>query len=216
MAAVPLKPEYRPTLDQLLAPSWRRASRAVRLLVVAAGVALALGVAGLVLTLLPARFSHGGPVPFGFEYRGLYRTAPDPGGYVKVARHSSGEGLRDSFAVAPIELPPYRGYVSGELPLYATGYIRALARRYAGFELEGEGKTRVNTAPVYNIYYSARVGGSTMYGRDVLLVPERPGERAGLAIEMLSAPHSNAQVTAPLLVASAGVLQEPLRTFSFG
>jgi hypothetical protein len=81
--------------------------------------------------------------------------------------------------------------------------------------LRGEGKTRVNAAPVYNIYYSARVGGRTMYGRDVLLVPERPGARAGLAIEMLTAPHANAQVTAPLLVASAGVLQEPLRTFSF-
>jgi hypothetical protein len=216
MAAVLLKSEYRPTLGQLLAPGWGCASRAVRLVVVAVGVALAVGVVALTLTLLPARFSHGGRVPFGFSFRGLYRTTADPGGYVKVARHTSGGGLRDSFAVAPLELPPYQGDVSGELPLYATSYIRALAVRYPGFVLRGEGKTRVNTAPVYNIYYSAQVQGRTMYGRDVLLVPERPGERRGLAIEMLSAPHSNAQVTAPLLVASAGVLQEPLRTFSFG
>src|ERR1700689_3570143 len=203
MHAVPLKPQYRPTLAQLLAPAWGRASRAVRIVLVLVGVGLVLGAAGLALTLLPAHYSYGGgPVPFSFSYRGLYSTAPDGGGYVKVVRRTPSGPLLDSYAVAPVELPPYSGYPSGELPLYATTYIRALAAEYPGFQLQGEGKTRVNSVPAYNIYYYARVRGRTMYGRNVLLVAERPGTRRGLAITMLTAPDAAPQVTAPLLVAS--------------
>lgn len=215
MCAVALKPEYRPTLAQLLAPGWRRASRTVRLLVVAFAAAFVVGVAALVLTLLPAHISYGGPVPFGFSYRGLHRVAPGAGGDVKVVRRSASGRLLDSFAVAPLTLPPYKGGLSGELPLYSVAYVRALAGRYGGFQLQGEGKTRVNTAPAYNIYYSVLLAGRRMYGRDVLLVPERAGAREGVAIAMLTSPQSSAQVTSPLLVATAGPLYKPLRTFSF-
>jgi hypothetical protein len=214
-SAVPLKPEYRPTLAQLLTPSWRRASRTMRLLVMALAAALVVGVAGLTLTLLPAHISYGGPVPFSFSYRGLHRVAPEAGGDVKVERLSASGRLLDSFAVAPLKLPLYEGDLSGELPLYSVAYIQALSRRYAGFELQGEGKTRVNMVPAYNIYYSLRLAGQRMYGRDVLLVPERPGAREGVAIRMLTAPQSSGQVTSPLLVATAGLLYKPLRTFSF-
>lgn len=215
MPAAALKPQYRPTLAQLLAPGWRKASRAMRLLVLALAAAFVVGVAALVLTLLPARISYGGPAPFSFSYRGLYRVAPTVGGDVKVERRSASGRLLDSFAVAPLRLPPYAGGLSGELPLYSVGYIRALASRYEGFRLQGEGKTRVNTAPAYNIYYSVRLAGQRMYGRDVLLVPERQGAREGVAIAMLTSPQSSAQVTSPLLVATAGLLYKPLRTFSF-
>jgi hypothetical protein len=216
MPAVPLKSEYRPTLAQMLAPSWHKASRAVRLLVMAAAAALVVGVVALTLTLLPAHISYGGPVPFSFSYRGLHRVAPAAGAGVQVERRSASTGrLLDSFAVAPLKLPPYAGGLSGELPLYAVGYIHALRGKYAGFQLQGEGKTRVNTAPAYNIYYSVRLAGQRLYGRDVLLVPERPGAREGVSIRMLTSPLSNRQVTSPLLVATAGLLYKPLRTFSF-
>ncbi len=215
MPAVPLKPEYRPTLAQLLAPSWRKASRAVRLLVIAAAAALAVGAVALTLTLLPAHISYGGPVPFSFSYRGLHRVPAQAGGDVKVQRRSASGRLLDSFAVSPLKLPPYAGGLSGELPLYSVGYIHALAATYKGFELQGEGKTRVNMAPAYNIYYSVLLAGQRMYGRDVLLVPERPGAREGVAIRMLTSPQSSGQVTSPLLVATAGLLYKPLRTFSF-
>jgi hypothetical protein len=215
MAALPLRPEYRPTLPELLAPRWRGASRAVRLLLVAGAVVLVVAVTALVLALLPAHISYGGPVPYGFSYRGLYRTAPEPGGEVRVARYGAGGYLKDSFAVGSLSLPPYEGQLSGELPLYASGYIRTLAARYSRFQLVGEGKTRVNQLSAYNIYFAALVRGRTMYGRDVLLVPEPPGARRGVVIAMLTAPNANAQVTSPLLVASQGVLSEPMRTFSF-
>jgi hypothetical protein len=215
MAGVPLKPEYGPTLGQLLSPSWRSASRATRLIVACVAAASIVAVAALVLTLLPSRLSYGGPVPFAFSYRGLYRTAPDPGGYAKVQLRRGGGRLEDSFAVGPLRLPPYRGSLSGELPLYAAGYVKALAAKYRGFELEGEGKTKINAGVGYDVYYRAHVAGRTMYGRDLLLLPERAGAREGVTIVMLSLPHADPQVTSPQLLATAGVLYEPLRTFSF-
>ena len=82
--------------------------------------------------------------------------------------------------------------------------------------LRGEGKTRVNTVPGYHVLYTAQIEGRTMWGRDVLLLPERPGVREGVDIVMLTSPTANAQITSPLEVATAGVLLRPLKTFSFG
>ncbi len=216
MAAVPLKPAYRPTLGQILAPRWRRLSALLRGLALVLGVGVLLGIVGLVLALLPARLSHHGAVSFHFDYRGLYRTAPDPGGYGKVTRRRHGL-LEDSFAVQPLALPPYRGSLSGALPLYAASLIRGLHRRDPAFQLEGEGKTRVNTVPGYNVFYTTRLHGRTMWGRDILLLPEQPaGGRRGVVIALLTSPTANRQVKSVLEVATAGVLQKPLHTFTFG
>lgn len=213
MASIPLKPQYGPTLGRLLEPRWRAAKPMTRGVVVAAGCLLALLAATAVLSLLDARYSHGGPVPFGFRYRGLYRTAPDPGGYVKVARSSHGR-LQDSFAVAPLRLGPYRGSVTGALPLRAAAYVRALERRFAGFRLQGEGKTRItSTLAGYDIRYSALLDGRRLSGRDVILLPHRPSPvREGVVLEMLTA--TRASVAKP--VATQGVLEKPLKTFSLG
>lgn len=213
MASIPLRPEFGPTLGELLAPRWHAASRLARAIVVAVGVGLLALVVAAALTLENAHYSHGGPAPFSFSYRGLYRTAPASGEYVRVRSPAHGP-LRNSFAVGPLRLPPYTTSLSAELPLYATAYIDGLRHRYTGFVLRGEGKTRVNTVPAYTIAYTARIAGRTVYGRDVLLLPERPGARAGVHIVMLSAPSS--QVSAPLLVGTAGVLERPLETFTFG
>jgi len=215
MPAIPLKPEYGPTLGRLLAPRWHAASRAVQALAVAVCVAVvAILIAGG-LTLENARYSRGGSVPFSFSYRGLYRTAPGPDEYVRVRSPARGT-LRNSFAVGPLLLPPYFGGLSAELPLYASTYIAGLRRRYTGFVLRGEGKTRVNTVPAYDVAYTALIEGRTVYGRDILLLPERTGARAGVHIVMLSSPSANSQVTSPLLVGTTGVLERPLETFTFG
>jgi hypothetical protein len=216
MPAVPMKPEYGPTLGRLLAPRWHAASRATRAAVTALGVALLAGAVALTLTLLNPTYSHGGRVPFGFSYRGLYRVVPDPGGYFKAQKRGRGGVLDYSFAVAPLRLPPYAGELSAELPLYANTYIEALRRRYPGFRLRGEGKTKVNTVPAYDVLYDALVEGRVMYGRDILLVPERRGAREGVAIAMLTAPGVSRQIEGPMEVASTGVLLRPLRSFSIG
>jgi len=213
MATIPLKPQYGPTLGTLLAPRWHAAPRAIRILVRAAGVGLVTLAIAATLTLLPATYSHGGPAPFHFSYRGLYRTTPEAGQYVRIDRRAAGR-LEDSFAVSPLHLPPYSGGLSGELPVYASGYIDRLRAKFSDFVLRGEGKTRVNTVPAYNIFYDAAVEGHEMYGRDVLLLPERQGVRDGVALELLTRPSE--AVKSPLEVASGGVLEEPVETFTFG
>jgi hypothetical protein len=215
MAAIPLKPEYGPTLGKLLAPRWHAASRLVQAIVIAAGAGLLALAVAAALTLENAHYSHGGPAPFSFSYRGLYRTAPGPGEYVRVRRPVHGP-LKDSFAVGPLRLPAYTGGLSGELPVYAASYIDGLRRRYIGFVLRDEGKTRVNTVPGYDLAYTAEIAGRTVYGRDILLLPARTGARAGVHIVMLSTPGADSQVTSPLLVGTAGVLERPLETFTFG
>jgi hypothetical protein len=216
MAAIPMKPEYGPTLGRLLAPRWHAASALGRRAVVLSAIALLAGALALALTLLNATFSHGGRLPFSFSYRGLYRTTPDAGGYVKVQQREDSGALRYSFAVDPLTLPPYTGELSAELPLYAWRYIAMLRSRYPAFVLRGEGKTRVNTVPAYAVLYTARVEGHAFYGRDVLLLPERRGAREGVDIVMLTAAGASRQVDGPSEVATTGVLLKPLRSFSFG
>jgi hypothetical protein len=213
MATIPLKPQYGPTLGKLLEPRWHAAPRAARGAVIAAGAGLVVLAIAAVLALWPATISYGGAAPFHFSYRGLYRTAPAPGQLVRIERRARGR-LEDSFAVAPLRLPPYTGGLSAELPLYASGYIEGLSGKFSGFVLRGEGKTRVNTVPAYNVLYTAMIEGRQMYGRDVLLLAERQGVRDGVAIEMLTSPSASSKVTSPLEVASAGVLEKPLKTFT--
>jgi hypothetical protein len=216
MAAVPMKPEFGPTLGQLLAPRWRATAPFTRRALLLAALVLLVGVVGLALTLLNSTFSHGGRVPFSFSYRGLSRVAPDPGGYVRLQARGKSGALKYSFAVDPLVLPPYSGDLSGELPVFAASYIRQLQRRSSGFVLRGEGKTRVNTVPAYDVLYTAVVEGRPMYGRDVLLLPERSGAREGVDLVMLTAPGASRQILTPLEVASTGVLLRPLRSFTLG
>ncbi|HEY1833819.1 MAG TPA: hypothetical protein VGG08_05225 [Solirubrobacteraceae bacterium] len=216
MAAVPIKPEYGPTLGRLLAPRWHAARPRTRraLFAVAAGVVL-LAIA-LALTLENAHYSHGGPVPFGFEYRGLDKTAPEAGGYVRVTQRDAHGGLRYSYEVDPLVLPPYKGNVSGALPVFASHYLPRLAARFADYAPRGEGRTRVNGVPGYQLLFSANVAGREIYGRDVLLLPPKEGATRGVSILMLTAVGATAQVEAPVEVGTAGVLLRPLKTFSFG
>lgn len=217
MVAVPVKPEYGPTLGRLLAPRWRAASRLARGLLVAAAVALLGVLVAAGLTLENAHFSHGGSVPFSFSYQDLYRVAPEPGGFVKVESRWPDGALKYSYAVDPLRLPEYSGALSGEVPLYATGFIRTLSSRYEHFELRGEGKAKVNNVLIgYQVLFTADVDGETMYGRDVMLLPQRAGVREGVVVAMLTSPTASAQVTSPMEVGATGVLLRPLKTFAFG
>jgi hypothetical protein len=214
--AVPMKPEYGPTLGHMLAPRWSGVPRLVRGLAIAAGVGVVLVAIGIVLTLEPAKYSHGGRLPFSFTYRDLYAATPEPGGYARVRALYPGGSTKYSYAVNPLALPVYNGDISGELPVYATGYSERLARRFPHFVMRGEGKTRVNKVPAYQVLYETRIDGREMYGRNVLLLPEREGAREGVEIVMLTAVGASSEVKEAGEVASGGVLLRPLKTFSFG
>lgn len=212
MTSVPLKPQYGPTLGALLAPRWHKAGRAARAATIAAVLSGAVLVVGAVLTLWPASAGHGGRVPFSFSYRGLRRTSPNPGGYLKLERSQDGR-LEDSFAVAPLALAPYTGSVTGELPIFAASYVRRLAARFESFKLEREGKTRISSSlQGYDVVYSVVLDGRHLSGRDVMLLRSASSAREGVVIEMLTS--EPATISKP--AGSSGVLERPLKTFAFG
>ncbi len=224
MVALPLKSEYGPTLGELLAPRWRRASAGVRLLWGAGAVALLAAIAGAALTLASPTISHGEPVPFSFSYAGLHRTSANPGGYAKVQHVVDGR-LESSFAVGPFLLPPHHGALGAALAMYASGYVQRLAAGeggthipgQSGFVLRGQGSTQIDAVSsyaTYNVFYTTTVQGQEMYGRNVLLLPDQPGARRGVEITMLTTVAGNRQVTSPLDVGVKGALEEPLGTFA--
>jgi hypothetical protein len=86
-----------------------------------------------------------------------------------------------------------------------------------GFVLRGEGSTQidaVSTYATYNVFYTTLVDGREMYGRNVLLLTQRPHARRGVQIAMLTTAAGSRQVTSPLDVGVKGVLEEPLSTFA--
>src|SRR6478609_7872544 len=102
MAAVPIRPEYGPTLGRLLEPRWRAASRVTRVLVICCAVTLVALAAALALRLQAASYSHGGRVPFSFKYKTLWRTSPDAGALVKVASREPGGVPKYSYEVSAL------------------------------------------------------------------------------------------------------------------
>ncbi len=116
--------------------------------------------------------------------------------------------LKDSFAVEPLRLPPYAGRVSGELPLYAAGYIQTLNARFPDFELRGEGKSNINVQTAYDIYFTTPWMGRRTSGA-VLYCPSPAGVREGVAIVMLTSTHPPLPANQPPEVAVTGVLGRP-------
>lgn len=213
-ARVPvLKPEYGPTLLELLAAR----HRVVR--VAAAVLAVSMLVVAVVIALTarpdetPVLIRE--PVTFNFVHGPQWTSAPRAGTLVSL-RHDSPKGLfLDAYAIRELRLPPYRGAVSGTLPVYADGYLRTLARRYRAFELVGEGRARINNAIGWAITYRARTGTRRLYGRHYLLVEEEPeGARHGVILEIESTPAAGTPNADE--IGNHGALKKPLRSFRFG
>ena len=215
-----LRPEFGPTLGDLLAPRWRRLGAGTRRGAIAAGVAL------LVVAVIGVRAAVGGDHSFvhrqapEFNLRWhdpLRRVTPHPGEYLRLESRR-GTLFLQSFAVRRLELPAYRGNPDGEFPIYAESHIAGLAGRLDGFQRAcdgcGEGKARINDVSGYSINFQAKIGKRTLYGRDVLLVPDEKGARIGVVLEMRATPA--ARVAGPETVGSGGVLKLPLRSFRFG
>jgi hypothetical protein len=214
MRAPPIKPEYGPPLPALVEPRWRRASRATKAAVLAALGLIVVLILVVVVVTWPKSISHGGVVPFHFDYADhLHRAAPARGELARVEARSRGL-LAGSFAVAPVRLPPYSGNLEGELPLFADGVIARLAATYPHFALELEGKIRNNDVPGYTIDFSATLNGRPIFGRVVLLFPVHPHQRDGLQVTMLERP--NKAVLSPDRIAVTSDLKTPFTTFQVG
>jgi hypothetical protein len=213
MHAIPLKPEYGPTLDRLLAPWWSRQRLPARIAMALAVAAVVVAAAGVIRSLRDTTYRQRTPIAFHFRYRDLTRTATDPGAFVRLRSDSDGQ-LLDSFQVIPLHLPPYRGGLNGFLPEYASRYVDGLRRRDIDFDEIGDGRVRVNSVPGYAIDYTERIDGHAIDGRDVLLLPVVNGVRNGVVLQMLTRASDDISEMSP--VATGGPLHLALRSFRFG
>jgi hypothetical protein len=206
-----VRPEYGPSL-------WSLAGRRAPLMfgtLALVGVALvAWRLLGGGAGALPSVVVRG-PVAYNLVYSpGVRRVARRPGETLRLAS-APGTAEPYSFAVSTLRLPAYRGDVSAELTLLSATMIDQMRARIPGFAYRGDGRVNVNSQPGYQIVYQARIGGRTVYGKRVLLVPGYdPPPRAGLDIT-LEAQRSGA-VPSANAVGLNGALKTSLRSLRFG
>jgi hypothetical protein len=216
-----VRPEFGPTLPELVAPRWRAWGGRTRVAVALAAAIVVLAVAGGLAAL---RDSDGRtnlvvrePTAFNLlKPASLQRVTPADGEVLRL-QSPAGAPAPQRFAVRPMDLIPYRGDVTTALMMLATHMTEFMRANVPGFVLRGEGRSSVNRAPGYQILYQARIGGRTTYGRRVLLVPDTedgPPPRAGVVLDLRAA-RSDA---VPNVEATGrnGALKLPLSSFRFG
>jgi hypothetical protein len=207
-----VKPGFGPTGPDLV----RRLPRSVR----AALVVAALALAGLVVWWATLGATAGEtwvvveePFAFNLTYGEEFeRVQGDAALDLERVRE---DGLFvSSLAVRELTLPPYEGPAGGVLPLLATFHVRELRDRLEGFELVEEGRARVNFVPGYEVVFQYDLGERTVYARDVFLVPEVPGQRAGAQLELRATPVSGTPNAES--IGDVGAIRLPFRSFRLG
>jgi hypothetical protein len=207
-----VKPQYGPTLVQMLAPrslAVRAGAAALAVLLVVAVVAVRLAARPDLTYVLEHQ-----PVTFNFAYGPEFRRVT-PAGSIVALEHKRGGLFLDSYVIRPLTLRPYRGAAGGTLPIYANGYMERVRRRYPTFEFVSEGRVRINNGIGYAVTFRSSRGGRTLYVRHLLLVEELPdGRRHGVVIELESTPAAGTPNADE--IGNHGALKQPLRSFRFG
>lgn len=205
-----VRPEFAPTLPQLLGPRLRTLPRLVQAALALLAVLVVAVVAWRVLTGEQADNTivvRSDPA-FNFIYRApLQRETPRDG---ELARVAAGDTF---FAVRPLRLPPYGGDVAGALPVFAAQQELRLERELDGFVWRTDGRANVNKIQGYQVVYQYRHDGRLTYGLRIYLLSTSTA-RDGVEI-VLEAPQSEAVPNAAS-IGRNGALKTSLRSFRFG
>jgi hypothetical protein len=214
-----VRPEFGPTLPELLGPRVRALPPAARVVLggVAVLVVLALAV-GVVRAGRDGRTTVvvREPIAYNLIYpAGLERVrAIGP----ETLRLEAPRSAADPqwFAVTPLRLPAYRGDATAVLMGMSPTLIDRMRRSIPGFVWRGDGRVNYNRQPGYEILFQARIHGRTWYGRRTLLLPggdEPP--RTGADINMMAA-RSAAIPRVDAIGSATGALKTAIRSFRFG
>jgi hypothetical protein len=214
-----VRPEFGPTLPELVGPRVRALPRAAQ-------VALARAAAGVVVLLAALLFrdtrdtrAHAvvrAPVAYNLVYPHTLVRARPRGPETLRLQTPPGTKEPQSFAVTPLRLPPYRGDATALLTVMSADLISRMRASLPGFVWRGDGRVNYNRQPGYEILFQAKIGGRTTYGRRTLLVPggDTP-PRAGVDITILAA-RSPAIPRVDAVAATSGALKTAIRSFRFG
>ena len=214
-----VRPEFGPTLPQLVGPRLRALPRVAQV-----GLAAVTAVAVAALALVVVRDTREQrtaavvrtPVAYNLVYPPPLRRARPRGREPRRLRTPPGAAAPESFAVTPLRLAPYRGDATAVLTVMSANLIEHMRATYPAFVWRGDGRVNYNRQPGYEILFQARMGGRTTYGRRTLLVPggDTP-PRAGADITILAA-RSLAVPRVDAVAVTRGALKTALRSFRFG
>jgi hypothetical protein len=173
-----LRPEFGPSLPELVS---RRFSVSRRLVAVVAVIALAVLVVAIRAVTdngLTQATVHGNP-SFNVLYDPavLHRAAPGPGELIRLVGRRA--RVSTEVTVRPANLPPYAGdVVGGQLPLYVSQLARRLEQQLPGFAMGAEGKARINKAPGYQFAYTSGSAGDQTQWNQTFVMPaaDQPGQ----------------------------------------
>jgi len=216
-----VRPEFGPTLPELLAPRVRALPRAVQ---VALAVLAALVVAGAAYAVVHQRESDARPqavVRSPIAYNLLYapplqRVAPRGRETLRL-QTPSGTAAPQRFTVTPYKLPPYKGDATGILTLQSANMITQMRRTIPGFVWRGDGRVNYNRQPGYEILYQAKIDGRTTYGRRTILLPggDTP-PREGVDIWMVAARSASTPRVDAVGATNGSALKTAIRSIRFG
>jgi hypothetical protein len=215
-----VRPEFGPTLPELLAPRIRALPRAGQI-VLAAVAALVVVAVGYLLVL---RGESDGrtqavvrsPIAFNLVYPPSLQRVPPRGRETLRLQTPPATAAPQSFAVTPYRVPPYHGDATGILTLTSANMIARMRATIPGFLWRGDGRVNYNRQPGYEILYQAKLNGRTTYGRRTILLPggDTPPHE-GVDITMLAA-RSEAVPRVDAVGSSSGALKTAIRSFRFG
>ena len=216
-----VRPEFGPTLPELLAPRVRALPRAAQ---IALAVLAALVVAGAVYVVVHRREADErpqavvrSPIAYNLLYTApLERVAPRGRETLRLQTRA-GASAPQSFTVTPYKLPPYKGDATGILTLQSANMITQMRRTIPGFVWRGDGRVNYNRQPGYEILYQAKIDGRTTYGRRTILLPggDTP-PREGVDIWMVAARSDTVPRVDAVGATNGTALKTAIRSFRFG
>jgi hypothetical protein len=215
-----VRPEFGPTLPELLAPRVRALPRAAQIVLVAVAALVVVALA----YLLVLRGEHDGrehavvrePIAYNLAYPPTLHRVATRGGETLRLETPPGTAASQSFAVTPYKLPPYKGDPTGILTLESANMITRMRATIPGFIWRGDGRVNYNRQPGYEILFQAKLNGHTTYGRRTILLPggDTP-PKEGVDITMLAA-RSEAIPRVDAVGSASGALKTAIRSFRFG
>jgi hypothetical protein len=214
MSRVPLlRPEFGPTLPELISGRFSVSRRAVA---IGAVVALILTLVVIKVVTDDGRDKlvvHGTP-SFNVLYdpSKLHKATPASGDLMRLTGKT--KHVESELTARHANLPPFNGdVIGGQLPLYTTQHTNQLAKELPNLQVGDEGKARLNQAPGYQLAYTTGEPGNRTFWREVWVMPSADKPKDTIVLTMRQTISGRAGARGRALV---NATKKAYRSFRFG